>query len=190
MLALQSRIAKFAVAFIAIRAVAGGVTAGVRPIQNRRASFRRATWAGAEDFERVGDVLITHLPREAFEAVGHAEVERMHAAAGAADDVMVMMLAVVEFVAVGAVAKIAPPQHADFLHRLERAIDRDDVALLRAQLSMQLLGAKRPVLLHENREHRLARFGDAQIVGAQFFNRVSEGGVGLGVMVGHGGNVG
>ena len=59
---------------------------------------------------------------------------------------VMVVLAVVELVAVHAVAKVAPPQHADLFHRLERAVNGDDIATGFAHPFMQLIGTKRPVL--------------------------------------------
>src|SRR5207249_4242583 len=83
---------------------------------------RLALRANAEDLQRVRHICVAKLPRHALEPIGHAEVERLDAMTGATDDVVMMMVAGVELVAIRAVAEIASAHEIDLLHRRDAAI--------------------------------------------------------------------
>src|SRR5947209_10846488 len=121
---------------------------------SRRALLRRflALRAYAENVQRVIHIRVTHLARHAREAVGDAEIERLHLAAIAANDVVMVMLAAVEFIAIRAVAEVAAPHETDLLHRRQAAVDRHEVALAVLQPRMQGIGRERAVLADEQLE--------------------------------------
>ena len=68
-----------------------------------------------------------------------------------------MLLARVEFVAVGAVAEVAPAHEIDLFKSREHPINGHQIALPLLQTPVQLFRRKRPVLVRENFEHRLPR---------------------------------
>lgn len=76
----------------------------------------------------MGDFLVAFEASDAFEAIGDAEVDGFDGAAGATNDMMVMVFAVVKFVAVDTVAEVAATEGSDFFHCVKGAVDGDDIA--------------------------------------------------------------
>jgi hypothetical protein len=134
-----------------------------------------ALGADAEDFEGVGDVAIAEVAGSALEFAGDAIIEDFDFATAPADDVVVVVGALVDFVAVGAVAEVASAQHADLLHGLEGPVDGDDIAAFALELMVELFRAERAVLAGENSEHGFAGLGDAHSVGAQLLQGARHG---------------
>jgi len=113
---------------------------------------------------------VTHLPGDSLERVCHAQINHLHLPAGAADDVVMVMIGKIDLVAIGAVAKVATPHDIEFLHRGKTAIHRDEVTFAVRQLSKNLLSAEWAMLRDQHRENRLARSGDTLAVGTQSFD--------------------
>src|SRR5580704_12265156 len=95
---------------------------------------------------------VTHLARHALEAIRHAQIEGLGLMARAADDVVVVMLARVDLVTIRAIAEVAPPHDAAFLHRREAAVHGHEVATASLHPLMQLLRREGPMLACEDAE--------------------------------------
>lgn len=110
--------------------------------------------ADAEEFQRVGDVLVTHLSDQAFQ-LGHEAVvlEILHLGALAADDVVMMLVAVPKLVARHPVAEVAAADEIDLLELGQAAIDGNQVARrLFAQIFSEFLDGEGSVPLVEEAE--------------------------------------
>ncbi len=123
-----------------------------------------ALFADAENLEGMCYFCVTHLSGHSFKSVGNAKIERLDGMTDPADDVVVMMFASVEFVAISAVTEVAPPHQRDRFHCREAAIDRDEVAPASVHFLVDFIRREWPVLLREYGEHRATRRGDALAV--------------------------
>ena len=122
----------------------------------------------------MGDIRIADLPGHSLEAVCHAQIERSHSMARAADDVMMVMLAGVELIAIGAIAKIAPAHERDFLHRRQTTVNGDQIAHAAFHAPMQFFRRKGAMLARQYLKDRLPRLGDTVMVVAQSLQRAVE----------------
>ena len=138
-----------------------------------------------KDLQGVRYVRVTDLPGHSLEAVRYAEIQRLHAVANTADDVVMMMLPGIELVAVGAVAKIAAAHQGDFLHRGQAPINRHQIAHALFHQAVQFLRGKRTVFARENFEDRLPGLRDAMMMIAQRLKRCVELGLRGRVLMGH-----
>ncbi len=117
---------------------------------------------------------ITHLARHAFEGIRHANIEHPDAPARAADHMMMVVPRVIEFIAIGAVTKVASLHDLDLLHGRESAINRDEIAFTGGQILVDFFCRKRSVLLGENRQDGFARRGNAMPMRTQRFEGMLE----------------
>src|SRR5580693_6066373 len=95
------------------------------------------------------------------------------------------MLARVDLVTIGAIAEVAPPHDAAFLHRRETAVHGHEVATAFLHPLVQLLRREWPMLACQDAEDRLAWFGHALMIGAQHVQRGIELRLGMGWVVRH-----
>jgi len=153
-----------------------------------RRSFRLlalALRADAKNLQRVRDIGIADLTGHALQTIGHAKVERLDAMAGSADDVVMMMLAGIELVPVGAVAEIAAADERDLFHGGETAIHRDQIAHALFHPTMQLFRGEWPMFASQDFQNRFSRFRDAMLMIAQSLEGALELGLRGRMLVGH-----
>ena len=141
--------------------------------------------ADTENLQQVRDLGIAHLPRHALQSVGHANIQRLCLVAGAANDVVVMMLAGVDLVAIGPIAEIAAPDDGALFHRREAAVDRHQVATAFLHPPVDFLRREGAMLMSQDAEDGFPRFGHALVIGAQQLQRGLELRLGSGMIVRH-----
>jgi hypothetical protein len=108
-------------------------------------------------------------------------MDRLDAFTNATDDMVMVIVAGIEFVAVGAVAEIAPADERDFLHGSERSVNGHEIAQFGFQAPVKIFSGKRAVLSREDREDRGARLRKAEAVRGEGSQGLLQGSFGCGV---------
>jgi hypothetical protein len=113
--------------------------------------------ARSKDLERVGDIRVSHLAHQTLQTIGKTNIECFHTRAMPANDVVVMVLACVELVTVGAVPKVAPPHKVAFFHDTDGTVNSHRIAQAFGQAPVQFVGAERAVFLNQHIQESAAR---------------------------------
>ncbi len=137
-----------------------------------------ATRAEAEELEAMGDVGETvALGEDAFEIAGETFLDLDDGGAGAADEVVMMMVRAVgdEFEPGGAVAEIEPLHEAHFLEGVHVAVDGGEIAVSLAEGGVDLAVGEGMGVAPQDIEDGLAWQGDLATAGAELLGEFGEG---------------
>lgn len=137
-----------------------------------------ATGAEAEEFEAMGDVgEAVALGEDAFEFAGEAFLDFDDGGAGAADEVVMVMIRTVgdEFEPGGAVTEIEPLHEPHFFEGVHVAVDGGEIAVGLAEGGMDLAVGEGMGVATEDVEDGLAWNGDLATAGAELFGEFGKG---------------
>lgn len=141
--------------------------------------------ADPEDFEQMRDLRVAKLARHALQPIRHAHVQGLRLVAGTAHDVMVMVIAGIDLVAIGGVAEVAPAHRTALFHHRQAAVNGHQVTSVPLHPLVQFLRGEGAMLAGKNTEDRLARLGHALVIRAQQIQRGFQLGIGIGSVVRH-----